>query len=124
MNARPEAIVDLPRNRSVDGHHEPAPFLLTADMFGGLGFELAGKEISELVGRPVADPHVHDEEEIYILISPQPGQAEIKITADGEKYELRSPGVFRVPAGVVHCFETISAVPGSFLLGILHRRDG
>jgi mannose-6-phosphate isomerase-like protein (cupin superfamily) len=63
-------------------------------------------------------------EEIYILISPQPGQAEIEITAGGEKYELRSPGVFRVPAGVVHCFETTAAVPGSFLLGILHRRNG
>jgi mannose-6-phosphate isomerase-like protein (cupin superfamily) len=119
MSTRPEAVVDLPRYKQVAGHHAPAPFLITADMFGGLDFELAGVEISGLVGKPVAEPHVHDLDEIYILISPQSGEAEIAITTDGEEHRLQSPAVFLVPAGVLHRFVTVRAEHGSFLLGIL-----
>lgn len=116
---RPEAITDLPRMRPVEGHHAPSPFYLTSDMFGGLDFEMAGVEISELVGRAVADAHTHTLDEIYILFSRKPGEATIEITAGDVVQRLVSPGAFLVPAGVPHRFITVEAAPGSFLFGIL-----
>jgi carbonic anhydrase/acetyltransferase-like protein (isoleucine patch superfamily) len=116
---RPQAVTDLPRLRPVEGHHQPSPFYLTSDMFGGLDFELAGVEISDLVGRPVADAHTHTFDEIYVLFSRAPGDATIEITAGDVVERLVSPGAFLVPAGTPHHFVTLAAAPGSFLFGIL-----
>ncbi|MGW9439636.1 cupin domain-containing protein [Streptomyces sp. NPDC055607] len=104
--------------RDVDGHHNPAPFLITADMFGGIPIELAGAEISELVDQPVADLHRHEVPELYLLVSRRPGEAEIIVEVEGTEYPLRSPGVFRVPAGKLHRFITKKAEPGSYCFGI------
>ena len=108
----------LPVLREVGGHHAPVPFYLTREMFGGIPVELGGAEISELVGRPVADAHVHDVPEIYLLFSRRPGEAEIVIEVEGEEYPLKSPGAFYVPAGLRHRFITKAAAPGSFCFGL------
>jgi hypothetical protein len=110
---------DLPVRRPVAGHHEPAPFYLTADMFGGLPVEVAGGEVHDLVGRPVADPHRHTVDEVYLLLAPEPGGAEIDVEVEGRSWTLAAPAAFHVPAGSLHRFVTRRAMPGSWCLGIL-----
>ncbi|MFF0186549.1 cupin domain-containing protein [Streptomyces sp. NPDC005244] len=114
-----EIRTDIPRFLPVAGHHEPAPFYLTADMFGGVPVELAGGAITHLVGKPVADPHRHTVDEIYFLVSPNPGGARIDVLVDGERHELTSPALLRVPAGAEHRFLTLEAEPGSYCFGLL-----
>lgn len=114
----------LPVFRPVAGHHAPVPFLLTRDMFGGIPVELGGAEITALVGRPVAEPHVHDVPEIYLLFSPEPGGAEIDVEVEDESFRLTAPAALFVPAGRRHRFVTRSAVPGSYCYGLfLHAGD-
>ncbi|MFJ6054675.1 cupin domain-containing protein [Streptomyces sp. NPDC092307] len=108
----------LPVYRQIDGHHAPVPFLLTRDMFGGIPVELGGAEITALVDRPVAEPHVHDVPEIYLLIAPTPGAAVIDVEVDGETVRLTAPAALYVPAGCRHHFITRSAVPGSYCYGL------
>lgn len=119
--ARPQPLPpdSLPVERHLDGHHVPVPFFLTRDMFGGLPVEIAGGEISGLVGRPVADPHVHDVPEIYLLLSPESGGAVIDVTVEDQRYEVVAPGAFFIPAGLQHHFVTRRAVTGSYCLGVL-----
>ncbi|MFG1892309.1 cupin domain-containing protein [Micromonospora sp. NPDC049051] len=118
-SAAPAAREDLPLFRQIPGHHAPTPFYLTADMFGGLPVEVAGGEISDKVGKPVAAPHTHEVPEIYLLMSPTPGGAVIDVVADDKHYTLTSPAAFFIPAGTVHHFVTRSAEPGSYCLGVL-----
>lgn len=110
---------DIPQFLPVAGHHDPAPFYLTADMFGGMPVQLAGGEISSRVGKPVADPHRHEVAEVYFLISPNPGGARIEVTVEGTRHELSSPALLHVPAGAEHCFLTLEAEPGSYCFGLL-----
>jgi mannose-6-phosphate isomerase-like protein (cupin superfamily) len=119
MQRRAEGITDLPRFMVIEGHHAPAPFYLTHDMFGGMPVEVAALEISGLLDSPIAELHTHPHDEIYLLLSPEPGAAEIAITAGGEDFSLTSPGAFVVPAGMLHRFTTVRAQPGSFLIGVL-----
>ncbi|MGW2640696.1 cupin domain-containing protein [Streptomyces sp. NPDC001348] len=114
-----EIRTDVPRFLPVAGHHEPAPFWLTSDMFGGVPVQLAGGPVDHLVGKPVADPHRHDVDEIYFLVSPHPGGARIEVRVDGVRHELASPALLRVPAGAEHCFLTLEAEPGSYCFGLL-----
>lgn len=114
-----EIVTELPIPLAVAGHHQPAPFYLTAEMFGGMPVQIAGGELSTLVGKPVAAPHKHDVDEIYFLISPLPGQARIEVQLNGVRHELVSPAVMRIPAGSEHCFLTKEAVVGSYCFGIL-----
>ena len=109
---------DLPVFRAVDGHHAPVPFILTRDMFGGIPVELGGAEISHLVDQPVAEAHVHDVPEIYLLFAPEPGAAVIDIEVDGARFRLEAPGALYVPAGCRHRFITREAVTGSFCFGL------
>ncbi len=109
---------DLPVLRTVDGHHRPVPFILTREMFGGIPLELGGAEISNLVDKPVAEAHVHDVPEIYLLFAPNPGEAVITVEVDDESYELQAPAALYVPAGRRHRFVTRKAVPGSFCFGL------
>jgi hypothetical protein len=115
------AVTDLPVFREVTGHLRPVPFILTEDMFEGIPVELAGAEISELVGKPVADLHVHDVPEIYLLFAPRPGDAEISIQVEDQQFRLTAPGALYVPAGQRHRFITERAVPGSFCFGMFLR---
>jgi hypothetical protein len=119
MLLQTEVVAGLPVPRAVPGHHRPAPFYLTADMFGGLPFELAGGELSDKVGRPVADPHTHEVPEIYLLVAPTAGGARIRVDVDEQCYELVAPAALYVPAGARHRFLTLAAEPGSYCFGIL-----
>ncbi|MGA8116146.1 MAG: cupin domain-containing protein [Actinocatenispora sp.] len=115
----PEIHTALPIPLAVAGHHQPAPFYLTADMFGGMPVQIAGGELSGLIGKPVADPHTHPVDEIYFLISPTPGAATIEVRLDGERHTLTSPAVMRIPADSEHCFLTLEAERGSYCFGVL-----
>jgi hypothetical protein len=115
----PQVIDDLPRFATVVGHDDPVPFFLTADMFGGLDFEVAGGDISNLVGRPVAGLHAHDVPEIYLLVAASPGEAVIEVEIDGSVREVVAPAAVYVPAGALHRFVTRRAGPGSFCFGVL-----
>jgi hypothetical protein len=114
----PRAVVDLPIVRSVEGHFHPVPFFLAREMFGGLPFEIAGGHIGDLVGMPVADAHVHPVPEIYLLVSPKPGQAAIEVEIEGVAQLYESPAAIFVPAGAKHRFITRRACEGSFCFGI------
>jgi hypothetical protein len=114
---------DLPTLVEVDGHHRPVPFLLTADMFGGLPVELAGAEISGLVGQPVAAPHVHEIPEIYLLFSPEPGGATITVEIEDESFDVDSPAAVYIPAGKKHRFVTRAATRGSYCYGMFIRGE-
>lgn len=115
----PELISDLPRLLDVPGHFHPAPFFITKDMFGGLPLALAGGHIAHLVDQAVADVHCHDVAEIYLLLSPDEGGAEIDIEVEGELFRAVSPATFYVPAKAKHRFITRKAQQGSYCLGIL-----
>ncbi|MGH7869705.1 MAG: cupin domain-containing protein [Candidatus Dormibacteraceae bacterium] len=114
-----EIHTKLPIPLAIAGHHQPAPFYLTTDMFGGLPVQLAGGELSGLVDHPVADLHTHQVDEIYLVISPTPGGAVIDVELDGEHHTLVSPAVMRVPAGGWHRFVTKKAERGSYCFGLL-----
>lgn len=119
----PDAVRSLPILRPVEGHAHQVPFFLTREMFGGLPFELAGGDISQLVDRPVADAHVHACDEIYLLIAPAPGAAVIDVELDGELHSFASPAAVFVPAGVRHRFVTRRATTGSYCFGIFVPRQ-
>lgn len=119
MKACVQVVSDLPRFLNVAGHFHPAPFFLTDDMFGGLPFSLAGGHIKDLVDKPVAETHVHEVPEIYLLLSPEPAGAEIEIQVDEKIFRLISPAAFYVPAFAKHKFVTKKAQLGSYCFGIL-----
>ena len=119
MKESAQIVSDLPRLLNVAGHFHPAPFFLTEDMFGGLAFSLAGGHIKDLVDKPVAETHVHEVPEIYLLLSPDLGGAEIEIEVDEKLFRISSPAAFYVPANARHKFVTKKAQLGSYCLGIL-----
>lgn len=114
---------NLPVLQQIPGHYGQTPFFLTRDMLGGQPIEIAGGEISDKVGKPVAAPHTHEVPEIYVLMSPTPGGAVIDVVAEGQEYELASPATMLIPAGTVHHFVTKQAEPGSYCLGVLLTGD-
>lgn len=109
---------DIPIMRTVPGHHDSAPYLITKEMFGGLPFELAGAEILNLVDKPVADMHSHDIPEIYLLVSPTYRGACIEIEFDHGVLIAESPCAIYIPSEVKHRFVTKTAEPGSYCFGI------
>lgn len=111
----------LPLMRVVEGHHNAVPFFITADMFSGVPFEMAGGEISELVDKPVANTHKHEVDEIYFLISPEPGEAVIDVTIDDVTITYSSPAVIYIQAQREHRFITRKACKGSYCFGILYK---
>lgn len=115
----PELHTDLPVFCEVDGHYDPTPFFLTRDMFGGMPFEVAGGPIAHLVGRPVADLHIHECPEVYLLVSPTPGGARIEVTVGDEVVEVASPATVHIPARTPHRFVTLEAEQGSYCFGLL-----
>lgn len=114
-----DVITDLPRLIEVPGHHQPAPFYLTEDMFGGIPLHVAAVELSDRVGKPVAAPHRHAVDEIYLLLAPTEGGATIAVTIDGTTHRVDAPAAVRVPAGAEHYFVAERAERGSFCLGLL-----
>lgn len=110
---------ELPVLKPVTGHFSLVPFLITSEMFGGLDFEMVGKNISSMIGESLADLHVHQYPEIYLLISQEPGEAEIEIETTEGSYKMSSPSTAYIPANVKHRFVVHKAAPGSFCFGIL-----
>lgn len=88
-------------------------------MFGGVPLHVAAVELSDRVDKPVANPHRHDADEIYLLLSPDQGAAQIAVTIDGTAHRVISPAAVRVPAGAEHFFVAERAERGSFCLGLL-----
>ena len=121
--ATPLVEMNLPVFQQIPGHFGETPFYLTKEMLGGQDIEIAGGEISDKVGKPVAAPHTHEVPEIYLLLSPEPGGAVIEVIADDKRYELTSPATMLIPTGTVHHFVTKKALPGSYCLGILLTGD-
>lgn len=118
-----DSVLKLPLMRPVEGHHQNVPFFVCSDMFGGVPFEIAGGDISRLVGVPVAETHQHSVDEIYLLISAEAGDAVIDVEVDGVSSTFTSPCAIHVPAGARHRFITRAAKPGSFCFGILYGSD-
>jgi mannose-6-phosphate isomerase-like protein (cupin superfamily) len=118
MTKAPNAITQLPIWRAVEGHFHEVPFFLSREMFGGLPFEIAGGHIGDRVGKPVAEAHTHSVDEIYFLVSPDPGGAVIEVEVDGVSHVYESPAAILVPAGARHRFITRKASSGSFCFGI------
>lgn len=50
---------------------------------------------------PKANPHTHDEDEMYIVFGEEDA-VRIKITLGDEEYEVSSPGAVYIPAGLPH----------------------
>jgi hypothetical protein len=123
MQSQATPVTDIPRMKKVPGHHAATPFLITSDMFEGVDLDIAGAEISDLVGKPVADPHQHGVPEIYLLVSREPGDAHITVFVGDEQFEMDSPAAFYIPAEVTHHFVTRRAAFGTFMFGILVGHD-
>lgn len=121
MTHENSSFSQLPILRKVIGHHHDVPFFVTEDMFGGVPFEIAGGDISNLVGTPVAATHEHTIDEIYFLISANPGDAVIEVEIDGVSKSYTSPSVIHVPANTPHRFITKAAKSGSYCFGILYK---
>lgn len=122
-NGKVEIIDNLPFLKPVEGHFTLVPFLLTSEMFGGLDFEMVGKELSSMIGNPLSDMHVHVYPEIYLLVSVKPGEAKIEIeTANGVR-KMTSPAVAYIPANTQHRFLVLKASPGSFCFGVLLKKE-
>ena len=116
-----ELVTQLPVWREVPGHFHAAPFWLTQEMFGGLPVEVVGGDLSGLVNAPVAARHAHDVPEVYLLLSPTAGGAEIEVEVGEARLTLCSPAALYIPAGVEHRFVTRRAEPGSNCFGVLIR---
>ena len=116
---RDYVVTSLPRLVAVPGHQEPAPFWIAPDMFPGVGLRVAGLDASKRVGKPHAEPHVHDTPEIYLAASENRGDVIVRVEMDGEQFELESPFALFIPPGVRHCFEVIRCDAPNYVFGIL-----
>jgi mannose-6-phosphate isomerase-like protein (cupin superfamily) len=112
-------VTSLPRLVAVPGHPEPAPFWIAPDMFPGVGLRVAGLDASTRVGKPHAEPHVHDTPEIYLAASEKRGDVVVRVEMDGERFEVESPFALFIPPGVRHCFEVIRCDAPNYVFGIL-----
>ena len=64
----------------------------------------------------VAEPHVHEVPEIYLLFAPTPGAAVIEVEVEGETYELKAPAALYVPKGQRHRFIELPGAAARLLL--------
>ena len=112
-------VTDLPKFVVVEGHHKPAPFWITSDMFPGVNMRVAGLDVSKIVGAPHANPHVHESPEIYLTPSEEKGEVVVEIQMDEEKFMVESPFAVFVPPGVRHCFKVLKCQSPHYVLGIM-----
>ncbi|MCT4597811.1 MAG: hypothetical protein N4A50_08065 [Vallitalea sp.] len=64
-----------------------------------------------MMGKAV--PHIHDEDEMYLLIG-EDNTALFKITLGNETYEVPVPSAVYIPAHLPHAIEAIKVQPGKF----------
>jgi mannose-6-phosphate isomerase-like protein (cupin superfamily) len=80
-------------------------------MFPGIGFRMAGHEVSGSVGKPHAAPHVHDVSEIWVAPSEKKGDLVIEAEMDDDKFLVEAPFSIFIPPGMRHCFRVKSESP-------------
>jgi mannose-6-phosphate isomerase-like protein (cupin superfamily) len=112
-------VTDLPRLVPIAGHHHPAPFWVTPDMFPDVNIGVAGMDVSKIVGAPHAAPHVHDKHcEIWVAPSENRGDVVIEAQMEDEKFLVEAPFAVFIPAGVSHCFKVVKCDSPHYVLGI------
>lgn len=112
-------ITDVPKFVEVEGHHKSAPFWIAPGMFPGVNMRVAGIDVSNIVGKPHAGPHVHDTPEIYFAPSEEKGVAIVEVQMDDEVFTVESPFTLFIPAGVKHCFKVLKCDTTHFIYGLL-----
>ncbi len=60
-----------------------------------------------------ANPHVHDGDEIYLVIGEE-NAATIAVTLGDDYYEIKTPGAVYIPAGIPHSIKMIDGEIGKF----------
>jgi mannose-6-phosphate isomerase-like protein (cupin superfamily) len=115
-------VTDLPRHEVMEGHHAPAPIYLGPEDGADVPIKLAAVDASQLVGKPMADLHTHDGDEIYLVV--QPGLS-FDVETDRGSISVTSPASVRVPAGTPHRFVVRGAEtsPCTFLGILLEARS-
>lgn len=112
-----EVFDELPVLEAMQGHHGKAEIYLGPAHVPGLPFKIAAADAAELVGKPLADLHTHDVDEIYLVVTPG---LSFEVETDVGSTAITSPAAVRIPAGVPHRFVVVStkSSPCPFL-GIL-----
>ena len=112
-------VTDLPKFLEVTGHHNPSPFWIIPEMFPGIHIRIAGMDVSKAVGTPHADPHVHENPEIYLCPSESKGEVTVEIQMDDEVFSIESPFTVFIPSGVKHCFKVLKCDSPHYVFGIM-----
>jgi mannose-6-phosphate isomerase-like protein (cupin superfamily) len=94
-------VEDLPREKRLPGHPEPARIYLGPEDVAGLPITVAAVDAAELVGTPLTELHSHDVDEIYLVVTPG---LRFDVETDAETVSVRSPASVRIPAGTPHRF--------------------
>ncbi len=111
-------IVDaLPREEVIEGHHAPASIYLGPEDGEGVSFQVAAADAAQLVGKPLADLHTHEGDEIYLVVTPG---LRFHVETDKGSVAVSSPASVHIPAGTPHRFvvDEVETSPCPFL-GIL-----
>ena len=116
---RKNVVTDLPRGVHIEGHHHPAPCWITPDMFPGVGFRMAGHEVSGSIGKPHAGPHVHDVPEIWVAPCEKKGDLVIEAEMDDDKFLVEAPFSIFIPPGTRHCFTVVKCESPHFIMGMV-----
>ncbi|MBE9513972.1 MAG: cupin domain-containing protein [Chloroflexi bacterium] len=110
---------DIPKMVQLEGHHAPAPFWVSPDVFPEVELGVVAVDVGKLVGREVADPHSHGCPELYMAISAERGDMVFEVTLEDETYTVESPMAVFIPTGMKHKFKTVKADKGGYFFGIL-----
>jgi len=94
-------VADLPREELLPGHHAPSSIYLGPGDAPGVGFKIAAADAAQFVGRPLADLHAHEVDEVYLVVTPG---LHFDVETDRGSVEVRSPVSVRIPAGTPHRF--------------------
>jgi hypothetical protein len=116
---RTNIVTDLPREVQIGGHHHPTPCWITSGMFPGVGFQMAGHEVSGSVGKPHAAPHTHDVPEIWVAPSERKGTLMIEAQMDDDKFLVEAPFSIFIPSGTRHCFTVVKCESPHYIMGII-----
>lgn len=108
----------LPNYVTIQGHHAPAALYVQPEhLEGTLALTVAAVDASELVGKPLADLHSHEVEELYLVVSPG---LRFEVQTDEGSVMVDSPASVRIPAGKPHRFVIHAAATAPLpFLGIL-----
>jgi len=116
-------VTNLPEYSEMPGHHTPTPSWISPNMFPGVNLRINGLDVSKMVNKPHAHPHVHeDNPEIYFAATENKGDIVIEVQMDGETFTVVSPFAIFIPAGVKHCFTVLKCNAPNYVFG-MHLMD-